>query len=158
MLFSGWFYSFFKLISFAYYCLFRAETLAAHIATESEEWLKFEMSRLNQCTRIFPLEPKDPSKAGTGEEEAEEKDEEEAGDADNEDGNQEQKGKKEGGNAGAKPKSASYEDIIFKVVSFYGVQIRMFINFFFFFDSLAVCGRQTSRISKIQTIAQSSET
>jgi hypothetical protein len=134
--------------------LFRAETLAAHIATESEEWLRFEMSRLNQCTRIFPLEPKDPSKAGTGEEEAEEKEEEEAGDADNEDGNQEQKGKKEV--TGSKPKSASYEDIIFKVVSFYGVQIK-FINIFFFFE-LAVCGRQTSRLSKIQTIAQSSET
>lgn len=26
--------------------------------TEDEEWLRFEMSRLTQCTRIFPLEPK----------------------------------------------------------------------------------------------------
>jgi hypothetical protein len=32
--------------------------LSTHVPTEDEEWLRFEMSRLTQCTRIFPLEPK----------------------------------------------------------------------------------------------------
>lgn len=35
--------------------LYREEVLALHVPDEDEEWLRFEMSRLHECTRIFPL-------------------------------------------------------------------------------------------------------
>lgn len=76
--------------------------------------MKLEARLLTQCTRIFPPETKGEGKAGaageeendlTGKEELEETEEETEGQS-------EQKMKKEGS---AKTKSASYEDIIFKV-------------------------------------------
>ena len=70
--------------------------------------MKLEARLLTQCTRIFPPEARDEGKEENdlaGKEELEETEEETEGQS-------EQKAKKEGS---SKTKSASYEDIIFKV-------------------------------------------
>eukprot|EP01040_Poterioochromonas_malhamensis_P013614 gene13613-15000_t len=102
----------------------KTEILSTHIPNENDEWMKLECRLLTQCTRIFPPEPKaNDGKAGEDEGEFGGKEEEETDDNDNE-GQQEQKMKKEGSGGSAmtatttatvKSKTASYEDIIFKV-------------------------------------------
>lgn len=107
-----------------YYVIIRTEILSTHIPNENDEWMKLECRLLTQCTRIFPPEPKaNDGKAGEDEGEFGGKEEEENEDNDTE-GQQEQKMKKEGSGGSAmtatttatvKSKTASYEDIIFKV-------------------------------------------
>lgn len=50
----------------------REEILAIHVPSEDEEWLRFEMARLNQCTRIFPPEPRRANAANDAEDGKEE--------------------------------------------------------------------------------------
>eukprot|EP01033_Poteriospumella_lacustris_P012064 gene12064-8619_t len=50
----------------------REEILAMHVPSEDEEWLRFEMARLGQCTRIFPPEPRRANAANDAEDGKEE--------------------------------------------------------------------------------------
>lgn len=104
---------------------FRSEVFSIHIPDENEEWLKFEMSRLNQCTRIFPPEPKKSTKDSEGkeveegkeenEEDKEEQEDEEEGEKkkDKESKDKDKENKDE--NKPAKAKSATYEEIMYQV-------------------------------------------
>lgn len=94
--------------------------LAAHVPSENDEWLRFEMSKLTQCTRIFPLEPKPKEEENASEEakedEEEKEDNEDDNDGDNNNGTNEQpKPKVEETPAAPKAKSATYEEIMFQV-------------------------------------------
>lgn len=100
---------------------YRKEVTSIHIPEETEEWLKFEMSRLDQCTRIFPNLPHamlEPKNNGETKEETEENEEEE--DENNEEGGELDESKKvtnatSSTPAIAKAKTASYEEILFQV-------------------------------------------
>ncbi len=100
---------------------FRSEVFSLHIPDENEEWLKFEMSRLTQCTRIFPVEPKKILKDGDGkevEEGKEDNEEDKEEQEDEEDADKDSKKKDKDNKDEAKPpkaKSASYEEIMFQV-------------------------------------------
>ena len=105
----------------------RAEIFASHIPSEDDEWMRLECRLLTQCTRIFPPEKK-ASDNKTGEEEGEMKEELQEENEEENEGQQEQKMmKKETGTATSTTtantnttltktnKSATYEEIIFKV-------------------------------------------
>lgn len=119
---------------------FREDVLSTHVPTEDEEWLRFEMSRLTQCTRIFPLEPKVHSSDGVrnaaaeaedGKETQEEGDDGEEGANINNDASSTAAGASannnnnnnptgasipsSGGGGGSNNKSATYEEILFQV-------------------------------------------
>lgn len=95
---------------------FRAEVLATHVPDENDEWMRFEMSRLTQFTRIFPiLKPAQTSGSASasngiaaGEEEAEEAEEAvEEGDATSNTVTPVENTKKK--------KSATFEEILYQV-------------------------------------------
>jgi Mg-chelatase subunit ChlI len=105
--------------------MFRTEVFATHVPDENEEWLKFELSRLTQCTRIFPPEPKKTTKDSEGkdveegkedneEDKEEQEDEEEGEKKKDKDGKDKDKENKEESKSN-KAKSASYEEIMFQV-------------------------------------------
>lgn len=93
----------------------RNEILSIHVPDENDEWMKFEMSKLTQCTRIFPPEPKAEPKAG--EDDVDLKEEEDAGTEEDGDGNQDKEKRKKDGVKGNK--MVSYEDIIYKARIFF---------------------------------------
>jgi hypothetical protein len=106
----------------------KSEIFTTHIPTEEDEWMKLEVSRLTQFTRIFPPpEPHassvDSNKFSNDEELFAEKEEQEENEEENEGvatGQSEEKTKKEKEKEKEKEtvkvhKTASYEDIIFKV-------------------------------------------
>lgn len=96
---------------------FKTEVFSIHIPEESEEWLKFEMSKLDQCTRIFPIERKKKEESGNKEEGGEEnKEDNEEDKEENEDEEDDGKAKKDDK---PKAKSATYEDIMFQVSTSY---------------------------------------
>lgn len=92
-----------------YFC--RQEILSAHVPLENDEWMRLEMARLTQCTKIFPLEQKIDGKSS---DKADEEDKEEQ--EDNEDENDEKR-KAESNLKVAK--SATYEEIIVQVSILY---------------------------------------
>jgi hypothetical protein len=90
---------------------YRQEILSTHVPPESDEWMRLEMARLSQCTRIFPLEPKGDGKSG---EKTEEEDKEEQEENDEENDDKQEKRKTENIKAA---KSATYEEIIVQVIT-----------------------------------------
>jgi hypothetical protein len=99
----------------------KSEIFTTHIPTEEDEWMKLEVSKLSQFTRIFPPEPRsssgDSNKFSNDEELFAEKEEQEENEDENEggaSGQPEEKAKKEKETVKVN-KTASYEDIIFKV-------------------------------------------
>lgn len=86
----------------------RQEILSTHVPFESDEWMRLEVSRLTQCTRIFPLEPTGDGKIGDKTEE-EDKEEQEENDEENDEKQEKRKLEKAA-------KSATYEEIIIQVL------------------------------------------
>lgn len=112
--------------------IFRAEILKEHVPNDEEEWMKFEMSRLSQFTRIFPPLPKsavhwttshlpvasDPPVAAVKEvvkEENDAEDEEENKEEEDEDETNATPSATGTSTTDTKKKVASYEDIICSV-------------------------------------------
>lgn len=116
---------------------FKQEVLSIHIpASEADEWLRFETSRLNLCTRIFPL-PSYYRATSQGERQSESRGEsreisannamtnnEEEAEENTEDNNNDDNGETEvkqtaasttTANTAIKAKSATYEEILYQV-------------------------------------------
>ncbi len=94
--------------------------LAAHVPDDSEEWMRYELSKLTQFTRIFPPEPLAPRERGEGQEDLEGREEDNEEDAD-EDGEGNNGSSAAGASAeekqaaAAKAKATPIEEILFQV-------------------------------------------
>lgn len=82
----------------------RHDVLSIHVPNEEDEWMQMEMSKLTQCTRIFPSETKLHDGKSTEDDDKEEQEE-----------NEEEADEKQKLETAPKFKSASYEEIIAQV-------------------------------------------